>query len=90
MSQRKNPFVKMGRPKGPSMKAPSLSSGKGLGKMTMPKVPAAALGQSSPGPMDGFSPAVPGASFRRGGSSGYRNMPSHHDDPSFAKGGKVR
>lgn len=92
MSGRKNPFVKMGRPPhvtgGHSMKAPKAPK---MGNAaTGPSLGANALG-SSPGPMDGFTPSVPGASFRRGGGvRGYRQMAQHHDDPNYCKGGRVR
>ena len=39
-------------------------------------------------PMQGFSPSVPAASFRRGGGvNGHKTMPSYHEDPNFKKGG---
>lgn len=64
---------------------------KGIGKVGL-GAPAGIKGPAvGASPMGGFSPAVPGAAFRRGGGvNGHKLMPSFHEDPNFCKGGKTK
>jgi len=76
MAQRRNVFTKMGRPAGAKKVAPSFGD--------TAKTPAAS-------PMDNFDTSIPGAAFRRGGSTnGCKPMPKYHPDPGFCGGGKTR
>jgi len=77
---RTNVFTKLGRPKG----------SRAAGQRQMPDMGTPSLGGMPGGgasPMAGFSPAVPGAAFRQGGSvNGFKKMASHHDDERLRSG----
>lgn len=75
---RKNPFTRVGRP-------PALGRPAPLRGGSLPAGPGAATT-----PMSGLNPAVPAAAFSRGGSAGYKLMPSHHDCPHLRKGGRTK
>jgi len=84
---RRNPFVKIGRPPStgagvgmrPRGMKPSMGPGAGAGLSAMPGAGAS--------PMQGLQQAVPGGSFRRGGSvGGFARMGSHHDDKALDRG----
>lgn len=92
MAMRRNPFVRVGRPPStgagvgmrprgmkPSMGKPQMGPGAGAGLSAMPGAGAS--------PMQGLQQAVPGGSFRRGGSvGGFARMAHHHDDKALRRG----
>jgi len=69
MAQRSNVFTRMGRPPTP--------------KVSRGKHPSTGEPVSA-GPTEGFDGRIPGAAFRRGGSTnGFQKMPKHHPHPGF-------
>ena len=79
---RKNPFVRVGRPPAPTSAfgamRPKTSRSMGPSGVGAGMAPPAFGGAS---PMTGFNPAVPTASFGRGG-----NVPCYHDDERLERG----